>query len=805
MSYNKILFFLLPVAFCTAAFGQDTPEQILDSFSGKIITSIRTHEKQRTCLVTDKSVFIAGETIWFRAFLLNAVSQKINSKSSFLFVDLVNERDSVMKMVILDAVNKQLNSRIVLPDSIITGYYWLRTYTRQMAEGDVNNIYVKPIYIFGKTSDNNPGRSRKNTGNPDHIPTITFYPEGGSIMTGINSTVALRVSDINGDPLGIDGFLKDNHETIIRRVTTNLNGGGKFDFEPSGYQKYKVVINWHGKEVSYPLPPFNFYSGQLSVTKQSAGYKLRILLGDSIFKKDVVTYLIGISKDSLIFASIGKGQYEVSVDKQKLPGGIATFYLFDKDFNLLSERSVYVYENNVHIKVATDKNSYAKRDKVTLNVSITDAQQVPIPSIVAVSAIDTLFSDPREQCTLTAMTYNQEPIDNIFLARYECLTDDETDLMMIERNNTYQTPGKTNPQSPAVDMDSILYIKGILLNGKNEPSANKILTLLSNSGISLFYTDTTDNNGRFCFPLENYYDSTQFVIEVRNQKGYSEDAKILLDTFKYPKLRTPAHLKQFLPLQTKVIKKYLNTYYNVASMDWDKKTLPPVTVKNRKKPVNYNESKRVSPNSVILTSNDLDERNNVGYSVLRAGSMQLLNGYLTMHGLTRMQAPDASSEPILLVDGVQVSLSRDVAESSPVMSYLNSLNPNDIDFIEILKGPEAANYGVRGGHGVILVNLLNTRRELKLDGNNLKKFYAKGVSNPVPFPNADYQQAVVKTSTHTDNRSTLFWDGSILSDYAHNPVLTFYTGDVPATYKVIVTGITIHGDFIYKTITFQNK
>ena len=72
-------------------------------------------------------------------------------------------------------------------------------------------------------------------------------------MTGINSTVALRVSDINGDPLVIEGFLKNNHENIITRVTTNLNGHGKFDFEPSGFQKYKVVINWHGKEVSYPF------------------------------------------------------------------------------------------------------------------------------------------------------------------------------------------------------------------------------------------------------------------------------------------------------------------------------------------------------------------------------------------------------------------------------------------------------------------------------------------------------------------------------------------------------------------------
>ena len=789
---------MLSVAFCTAAFGQDTPEHILDSFSGKFITAIRTHEKQRAYLVTDKSVFTAGESIWFRAFLLNAVSQKINSKSSFLFVDLVNERDSVIKVVILDAVNKQLDSRIVLPDSIATGYYWLRAYTRQMAEGDVNNICVKPIYVVGKTNDNNPGKSLKKTGNPDRIPTITFYPEGGSIITGINSTVALRVRDINGEPLRIDGFLKDEHDVIITRLTTNTNGLGKFDFEPSGYRKYKAVINWHGKEISYPLPPFNFYSGQLSVTKQSTGYKLRILLGDSIYRKDAVTYLIGVSKDSLIFASIGKGQYEVSVDKEKLPGGIATFYLFDKDFNLLSERSVYVHENNVHIKVATDKNIYARRDKVTLNVSITDAQQVPIPSIVAVSVIDTLFSDPREQCTLPAMAYNQQAIDNMFLARYECLTDDERDLMMLVKNNSYQTFIQTIHQPTAGDTDSLLYIKGTVLNGKNEPSANKVLTLLSNSGGLVFYPDTTDNKGRFSFPFEYYSDSTQFAIEVRNLSGRSQNDKIVLDTFTYPKLHTPASLKQSWPLQINTLKKYLD------AIDGDKQSLPPVTVKYQVKAVNYNQLKRVSSNSAILTSDDLDERTSVGNTILRVGGMQLLNGVLVINGVTRMSAPDASSEPILLVDGVQVSLSPNLNES-PVISYLNSLNPKDIDFIEILKGPEAANYGVRGGHGVILVNLLSTRRDLKLNGNNLKIFYAKGVSNPVLFPNVDYQQKDVRTRMATDNRSTLFWNGSFLSDDVHNAALTFYTSDIPATYKVTITGITIHGDFIYKTITFQSK
>jgi hypothetical protein len=83
MGCIKTLIFCLSISFCNALFAQDPNEHILDSFSGKFITAIRTHEKQRAYLVTDKVAYNMGETIWFKAFILNTISQKINSKICF--------------------------------------------------------------------------------------------------------------------------------------------------------------------------------------------------------------------------------------------------------------------------------------------------------------------------------------------------------------------------------------------------------------------------------------------------------------------------------------------------------------------------------------------------------------------------------------------------------------------------------------------------------------------------------------------------------------------------------------------------
>ena len=131
----------------------------------------------------------------------------------------------------------------------------------------------------------------------------------------------------------MDVYVKDNRDTVVAKFTTNKNGLGKFDFEPSGYRQYKAVIKWNGKEINYPLPAFNFYAGQLSVTHQQGQYKLRVLLGDSIYTKSALSYVMGISKDSLVFAGIGEGLYEVTVDEQNYHKALQPFTCLIKILN----------------------------------------------------------------------------------------------------------------------------------------------------------------------------------------------------------------------------------------------------------------------------------------------------------------------------------------------------------------------------------------------------------------------------------------------------------------------------------------
>lgn len=75
---------------------------------------------------------------------------------------------------------------------------------------------------------------------------------------------------------------------------------------------------------------------------------------------------------------------------------------------------------------------------------------------------------------------------------------------------------------------------------------------------------------------------------------------------------------------------------------------------------------------------------------LRDQLLRLPGVYMNEQGDIRIRG--ASGPPLYVVDGIET-----------VGDPLGFINTNDVDRMEVLKGPETAIYGVRGGRGVILI------------------------------------------------------------------------------------------------------
>jgi len=282
-------------------------------------------------------------------------------------------------------------------------------------------------------------------------------------------------------------------------------------------------------------------------------------------------------------------------------------------------------------------------------------------------------------------------------------------------------------------------------------------------------------------------------LEVSNLKGDRQDLKIDLDSAQLPSFKTPKHLKNsFDNSMFSQMQNSEGTYFDTVSLANQKKMLSAVTVRAKKKQVvNYDDSKRLSTFSSVVSWDKIQQGiNGVENALLMTPGISLLNGFVTIKGIGGF-TPTAETEPLIVVD---------------VLSYLRTLSPNDIEFIEVLSGPEGSYFGVRGAHGVISINTRSgPRKRLDSQSNALQIFHASGYLTMIPFSSPEYYSDEQIKNPYPDQRSTIYWNGNILTNNEGKATVEFFTADDVSDYTVTVIAVTIDGEMINGKTTIHRK
>src|SRR5687768_10304018 len=234
---------------------QENAVQILDQLAGKLIQQYSNEAKGFIALHTDKATYRAGSNIWFRAYSISNNGFPVAEKNKIIFVDLVNEKDSSLDRVLLNEDSLQFHGAIRVPGNLPEGYYQLRAYTKSIIQQSPSDIFITPIYITNDL-DNKSSNTYNLQLNHSEEPVIQFYPEGMHLVNGVNSSVFFTAIDKFGNPVSVNGVLKDKDSII-----TNFSGTGigKFSFHPYSKDRiYKVYIKRNNSpELVYTLPAIN--------------------------------------------------------------------------------------------------------------------------------------------------------------------------------------------------------------------------------------------------------------------------------------------------------------------------------------------------------------------------------------------------------------------------------------------------------------------------------------------------------------------------------------------------------------------
>ena len=777
-----------------------------DSLAGRFIKELRIDPKEKVFVQTNKWFYVAGEEIWLKAWIVNALSHKYYSRSKTLYADLVDERDTAVAQLLLNIPRQQTEGYINLPASLPEGYYWLRVYTKSMLQHDTASIYVLPLYVVNNRF---PSRltaepvsdSTITTGNEQ--PQVSFFPEGGNLISGTNTVVGIRANDKAGKPLQAEGYITDSWDSVVSKFKTDASGLDSTSLYVYKSRKYVAHVKWNNQLLNWQLPAVNQYASQLSIKEQNAN-NIRVIVsqGDSLYKKVKTSYLLGISRDSLCFASVGTDMYEINISTKNFPNGRANLILFNDKQEVVSERAVFINKPADQVTIKTDKLNYAARDKVELTITAGDTLSSSSLAALSIAVTDdSLVQEPVQ------------PLGNASINSLDTSTG-INDLLMLTQPQLFTGKRYNQNMQYAVEKtmssvadSSITDISGHILNHKNLPVANRIVTIYTNKQFNLFDSDTTNSDGEFKFHMPPYPDSIAFTLQVSNLKGVKVDDKIVVDAKSpFPNFATPLSLKKKLSLpQTELVQTFRARHLDNLILGTGKEWLKEVFVKAKRKETSYNTNKRVSKFSYVLTGEKIQQisGNNAGAALLTVPDVHLKGRYLSLGGFTGYRG---TQEPLLIIDGVKYLPNANddpnlflFFETSFIMREISKIPADIIDFIEVLKGPEAAYYGAEASDGVIIVNTHpRSNYSRSFENYGTLQYSPKSYHLAPVFSMPDYTNASLKKATFKDYRSTLFWNGHVYSNTNGKASVEFYTADMPTTYTVTLTGLTSSGDIIYK-------
>ena len=116
---------------------------------------IRSQQQEKLWLHLNQPYYAAGDTIWFRAYLLDAMTHRQDTLSNFIYVDLFDRAKRLVASRKIKRDSLGFANCLPLPDTLAAGEYTLRANTGWMLNFDLDGFFQKNISIGQELSQVN--------------------------------------------------------------------------------------------------------------------------------------------------------------------------------------------------------------------------------------------------------------------------------------------------------------------------------------------------------------------------------------------------------------------------------------------------------------------------------------------------------------------------------------------------------------------------------------------------------------------------------------------------------------------------
>lgn len=397
---------LLAFFYCIFSYGQDTDESIARIYNYVVSADnfIQNLPQEKVYIHFDNTNYRKGDDIWFKCYVVNPIMNKPTLLSETLYVELLNTGGEIIDKKVLKIEDGQCHGNFTLKFPVFYGgFYEVRAYTRYMLNYGEDIIFsrVFPVYdiskdgeirsmestnyLFKNRPSNRPKFNKRNKLN------IDFYPEGGSLVSGLKSKVAFRATDQNGNAISIEGVVYNSQKKELSWFSSGHSGMGEFIYMPDNGEAIAEVKH-EGNIYNIKLPEPVKEGAVLTVDNTSMADSVLIKVNKSLVISSEMTgvaVLSGGKVYKMVICDIQEKDILFTLPKKILPSGVSHIVLFNEDGRIMADRLIFInHQDYVQIKFNTNKNFYEPYEKIEVDFKLNDKDNKPLKTDFSLAVRD---------------------------------------------------------------------------------------------------------------------------------------------------------------------------------------------------------------------------------------------------------------------------------------------------------------------------------------------------------------------------------------------------------------------------------
>ncbi len=727
---------------------------------------------------TDRDTYIAGEFVWIRANCLKNGTSIPSDISKVIYIEVLDNKNVPVKQFKLQTNNGDASTQFELPETLPTGNYIIRGYTKWMRNYNPDLFFTKNIAVINPFSRNSFPKS-DNTFNSD---TVIFYPEGGKIILNHNNKITAQSFNKFGNSKSVSGDIISPSGNAILKIEISAEGFATFNFNPEETGIYTFRFNSNDKTVTVPVSVISESGINLQLVeegKSNLTFKLTVENFDINFPNGIL-HIVSSNGDFIkSYPVLLKDRETISVEKETIPSGYLSALLINSKGEVLSSRYIAgSAKSNESLIVKTNKNSSYQRSNVDVNIKRNGNLKD-----ITVSVVKECLLNCKTQIGKTNRP-NNIPLQALSQIAKNGISVNDLLLCFKPFDNVIAN----EPNISFLPEMKGEIISGNILDIDNyQPIVNKAFILNFVSKYPTISISKTDSLGRFKF-IANRFGEQEIVIQPFSRDTTNLNYKVNLDLEYSPEYAfnntEPLYVaaENILEINKSIINMQINALYSPFNSY-------PVIEQKEPNPARFYGDPEISV--LIDKFIELPTMEEIIAEIVPFTHISRKKGVVHIKISETESLNSNDSDLFCMIDGV------------PIRNHANILkiDHTKVERIDVVN----LDYFIQDNDLGNILNITTVDGDMSAFAFDTRLFRQthNGYSPTFIFNNPDYSVDSIQSSRIPDYRNLLYWNPNINFNENNEAKISFYTSDEITKYIIIVEGINSDGIIERRELPFE--